>query len=230
MKILIVEDDELTRQGLSDLLESEGYLTDQAADGIQAINKFKNGSPDLVCLDVMMPGKNGYDTCREIRKINKTVPLLFLSAKSEEIDKVLGLELGADDYIVKPFGTHEIVARIKALLRRSGLGNGGENAESAKPFEMDDLKIIPSELRAYRGDKVIDLSRRELTILQILAANPGAAVTRDEIFDKAWGMNYLPESRTLDQAVSQLRKKIEIDPSNPKLIRTVHNAGYRWEP
>lgn len=230
MKILIAEDDYNTRTGLKDLLEGEGYQVYCAKDGKDAEILFSESNPDLVCLDVMMPGKSGYDACRSIRQQDSNVPILFLSAKSEEIDKVLGLELGADDYVVKPFGIHEILARIKALLRRSSSAAGSEKQdEIIQPFIMDDLRIDPQQLRAYRGSEEINLSRREIIILHLLAKNPGKVISKTQMFDEAWSMEYLPSSRTLDQSISQLRKKIELSPGDPKIIQTVHNAGYRWE-
>ncbi|MBN1648535.1 MAG: response regulator transcription factor [Spirochaetales bacterium] len=230
MRILIAEDDRLTRTGLGDLLGAEGYEVKLAASGTEALQQYRRFRPDLVCLDIMMPGKSGYDVCREIRKDNRNLPILFLSAKSEEIDKVLGLELGADDYMVKPFGTREIIARIKALLRRSTTDSSGQEApEPDAPFLMDDLRVVPAELRAYRGGKITELTRRELSILFLLYTNRGKVVSKEELFDRAWGMNYMPSSRTLDQTIAQLRKKIETNSTKPVLIRTVHNAGYRWE-
>ncbi len=193
------------------------------------MRQFRACRPDLICLDWMMPGKSGYDACRAIRKEDGEVPILFLSAKSEEIDKVLGLELGGDDYVVKPFGVREVAARVKALLRRAG----EKEQPGDKPgvdFFIADLEVRAGELRAYRGELAVDLTEREVRILRTLAQQPGKVISRDTLFDRAWGESYLPGSRTLDQTISQLRKKVEIDPGNPRIIRTVHSAGYRWEP
>jgi len=175
----------------------------------------------------MMPGKSGFDLCREIRRANAQVPIIFITAKSEEIDTVVGLELGADDYITKPFGKQEVLARIRALLRRSMLNNKRES----KPyhFVMKDLEVVPDEMRAYRNGVAIDLGPRDITILEYLFQNQGRVVDRDSLFDVAWGLDYQPNSRSLDQHISQLRKRIETDPHQPGIIKTVHGAGYRFE-
>ncbi len=225
MKIMVAEDDRLTRQGLIDIFEDEGYETVSAADGKEALACFVENSPDVVCLDIMMPDVSGYDVCREIRRINEHVPILFISAKSEEIDKVLGLEIGADDYIVKPFGVKEVVARIRALTRRFARNKPVVESE----FLIGDLQVLPDELRAHRGKKVIELSLRDVSILRLLADNRGKVLDRDTIFNECWGINYMPSSRTLDQHISQLRKRIERNPKQPTIIVTVHNAGYRYD-
>jgi len=228
MKVLIAEDDDHTRRGLSDILEGEGYETVCARDGRQALTLLRRESPDFVCLDIMMPGVDGYEVCREIRRDNPDVPIIFISAKSEEIDKVLGLELGADDFIVKPFGVKEVVARIRAVTRRC-LRAQEVPDEPPTSFQIADLDVSPTELRARRGDQTIDLSLRDVKILKFLSRNEGKALDRNAIFDHCWGMNYFPNSRTLDQHISQLRKRIEIDPKNPRIIRTVHGVGYRYD-
>lgn len=227
MTILIAEDDPLTRRGLVEVFTNEGWKTITAADGDEALNAFRQAQPDAVCLDIMMPKRNGYDVCREIRKIDPLVPLLFLSAKSEEIDTVLGLELGADDFIVKPFGIQALLARVRAVTRRCYQRNN--QTDKAAEFLMDDLKIVPIELRAWRGETSIDLSLRDLKILTMLHRERGKAVTRDQLFDECWGLDYFPSSRSLDQHISQLRKRIELDPAKPIIIRTVHGVGYRFE-
>ena len=227
MKVLVVEDDELTRAGLVEILEAEGYATVTAADGEEALRLFRREAPDFVCLDVMMPGMDGYEACRQIRRLNETVPVIFISAKSEEIDKVLGLELGADDFIVKPFGVKEVVARIRAVTRRCLAARGEER--SAAPFRIGDLEVSPAELRARRGDQVIDLGLRDVKLLELFARNQGKVLDRNTIFNACWGMSYLPNSRTLDQHISQLRKRIEPDPKDPQIIRTVHGVGYRYD-
>ncbi|MDP6523024.1 MAG: response regulator transcription factor [Kiritimatiellia bacterium] len=226
MKILIAEDDANTRSGLIEILENEGYETLGAENGQQAIEQFSAESPDLVCLDIMMPGLSGYDVCREIRRRNQKVPILFISAKSEEIDKVLGLEIGADDYIVKPFGVKEVIARIHAIVRRMRVT---ESSADMPSFQMDDLEVVPDELRAYRGKEIIDLGPRDVKILDLLYRNKGKVLDRNTLFDECWGLDYMPNSRSLDQHISQLRKRIEMDPKAPSIIRTVHNAGYRYE-
>ena len=227
MKILIVEDDTLTREGLAELLQREGYTIAQANNGSEGLLRYREFNPDLVCLDVMMPEMSGYDVCREIRKTDLHLPVVFITAKSEEIDTVVGLELGADDYIAKPFGKQEVLARIRALIRRANL----QSKPSGKSYRfiMDDLEIVPDELRAYRDSQSYDLSPRDIAILEHLFQNRGRVVDRDSLFDAAWGSNYMPNSRSLDQHISQLRKRIEKDPKVPTIIKTVHGAGYRFE-
>jgi DNA-binding response OmpR family regulator len=226
VKVLIAEDDKLIREGLAEILRREGYRVVLACDGESAQRLFESESPDFVCLDIMMPKACGYDVCRRMRAARPLVPIIFISAKSEEIDKVVGLELGADDFIVKPFGVKEVVARIRAVTRRCGEAGGTQQPES---FRMDDLEVFPSELRARRGEKTIDLSLRDVKILELLHRHRGEVLDRNTIFNACWGEDYLPNSRTLDQHISQLRKRIEMSPKEPKLIRTVHGAGYRFE-
>ena len=229
MKILLAEDDPNTREGLRAILETEGYEVHTAENGQQALDLYHEKKPQVACLDVMMPKVNGYDVCREIRRQDARIPILFISAKSEEIDKVLGLEIGADDFIVKPFGVKEVVARIRAVTRRA-IATGPETDRPRDySFTLGDLRVVPSELRAHRGEESIDLSLRDISILELLYNNRGRVIDRDTFFDECWGIDYLPTSRTLDQHISQLRKRIEKDPANPVIICTVHGAGYRHE-
>lgn len=227
MKILVAEDDFNIRNGLIEVLEKEGYSTLSAKDGKEALQQYLNKSPDLVCLDIMMPGMNGYDVCKEIRRRDPQIPVLFISAKSEEIDKVIGLELGADDFIMKPFGVREVIARIRAVTRRCLAAH--QAGRPVASFKMLDIEVFPLELRAKRGEEVIDLSLRDVSILELLHENRGKVVDRDLFFDRCWGMEYIPSSRALDQHISQLRKRIEADPHDPRIIRTVHGVGYRYE-
>lgn len=226
MKILVAEDDVHTRAGLCEILEGEGYLVQAVANGKEALEQYVDFHPDLVCLDIMMPDVSGYDVCREIRRDGRKVPILFISAKSEEIDKVVGLEMGADDYIVKPFGVREVLARVRAVMRRA---QPESSAEPQASFQMKDLMVVPGELRVYRNRKPIDVSARDMRVLVFLHANRGKVIDRDTLMNACWGLNYLPESRALDQHLSQLRKRIEKNPSRPAIIKTVHGAGYRYE-
>jgi DNA-binding response OmpR family regulator len=230
MKILVAEDDRLTRKGLVEVFQAEGYETVEAADGAEALALFDEVSPDVVCLDIMMPEIDGYEVCRRLRARPSDVPVIFISAKSEEIDKVVGLELGGDDFLTKPFGIKEVVARIRAVTRRH-LATQAESDDrrNAEPFRMGDLEVHPDELRARRGDTVIDLSLREIEILRLLHDQAGKVVDRNTLFNHCWGVDYLPSSRTLDQTISQLRKRIEKDPRHPSIISTVHGVGYRYE-
>ncbi len=226
MKILIAEDDQYIREGLVTLLSDEGYKVIAAKDGDEAIHYFNAQNPELIILDIMMPAKDGYSVCREIRTHNVTVPVIFLSAKSEEIDRVVGLELGADDFIAKPFGTHELIARIRAITRRCL----SQNDTNSTQFVMKDLTVYPEELRASRAGETIDLSIRDIKLLQLLYHCVGKVVEKDKIFNVCWGHDYLPSSRTLDQHISKLRKRVEINPKLPEIVLTVHGVGYRFDP
>jgi len=227
MKVLIAEDDPHTRAGLEEILEAEGYEVYTAKDGKDALQLFRKESPDFVCLDIMMPGTSGYDVCREIRRADSNVPVIFISAKSEEIDTVIGLELGADDFIVKPFGVKEVVARIRAVTRRRFAA--AKAAAEPSSFKLGDLDVFPAELRARRGGTAIELSLRDIKILSLLHENRGAVISRDTFFNRCWGLDHMPNSRTLDQHIAQLRKRIEVDAKNPAIVRTVHGVGYRYD-
>jgi len=225
MRILVAEDDRFTREGLIEVLQGEGYEVIGAIDGADALQLFRDRAPDLVCLDIMMPGRSGYDVCRALRAASPDVPIIFISAKAEEIDRLVGFELGADDFIIKPFSVREVVARVRAVARRCYAAQPQPPAE----FTMDDLIVVPAELRARRGDQVIDLSPRDVRLLQLLHDHAGEALDRNVLFRHGWGEDYFPNSRTLDQHISQLRKRVERDPRHPTLIRTVHGVGYRYE-
>lgn len=227
MKVLLAEDDTNIRKGLVEILVNEGYEAIEAADGDQALALFRSHKPDFVCLDIMMPQKSGYEVCREIRALDNAVPIIFISAKSEEIDKVVGLELGADDFIVKPFGVKEVVARIRAVTRRCLAAS--KPKELPERFTIADLTVTPTELRARRDNAIIDLSLREVKILELLSRNKGTVIGRESLFTYCWGDRFYPSSRTLDQHIAKLRKRIERDPQNPTIIRTVHGIGYRYD-
>lgn len=242
MKVLVAEDDENIRNGLIEILDGEGYMAIAARDGAEAMEKFDTEKPDFVCLDIMMPGMSGYDVCREIRQRDPNIPIIFISAKTEEVDKVLGLELGADDYIMKPFGVREVVARIRAVTRRclqsqrasQSKHNNDDEIDLTLPatphsFKMNDLEILPNELRARRGDKTIDLSLRDVKILELFYQNVGKVLDRHTLFSRIWGLDHIPNSRTLDQHISQLRKRIECDAKHPEIIKTIHGVGYRYD-
>lgn len=226
MKVLVAEDEPHIRDGLVEVLEREGYQPIACADGSEALRAFERERPGFVCLDIMLPGIDGFELCRKIRARDAGVPVIFITAKSEEIDKVVGLELGADDFIVKPFGVRELVARIRAITRRC-LATRSE--EQQLPFRLGDLEVAPAELRAHRGTRAIDLSLRDVQILRLFYVHRGEVLTRQRLFNAIWGIDYLPSSRALDQHISQLRKRIEVDPREPAIILTVHGAGYRYD-
>jgi two-component system alkaline phosphatase synthesis response regulator PhoP len=222
MTILLAEDDAVTREALAELLVGEGHQVVAAKDGREALAHWSAHRPGLVLLDIMMPHASGYEVCRAIRREDRHTPVLFLSAKSEEVDVVLGLELGADDFLRKPFGKHELLARVRALLRRQ------EMPVRSEIFHLGLWEVHPKRLLARRDDAEVELTVREVKMLTLLARRRGEVLTRDELLNECWGMEYYPESRTLDQHVLNLRKKIEADPSRPALIETVRGAGYRY--
>ena len=226
--ILIVEDDAHIRLGLTESLRAEGYDVTDCSAGSEVLSLVKRRRPDLIVLDVMLPGKSGYDICREIRAEKNRTPILMLSAKGLEIDKVVGLELGADDYVTKPFSLRELIARVHALLRRS--------EQTATPADympaeiaFADVCIDTKALRGTRGKTKFELSPRELKVLAILFRERGNPVSRDQILNEAWGIEYYGTTRTLDQLIVKLRQKVEPEPSAPTRILTVHTLGYRLE-
>ena len=226
-RVLVVEDDPAILTGLTDLLEDEGFGVVSATDGASAVLLHGREKPDLVLLDVMIPEKNGYDVCREIRRVDPVTPVIMLTAKGEEVDKVVGLELGADDYVVKPFGANELLARIRAVLRRGRPRRAGRDEQ---PILFGEVSVDPRTMRGARGERSFAISRRELSLLQLFASRPGEVLDRDTLLEEVWGVRYEGTTRTLDQHVAGLRKKIEEDPAHPRHIETVHGMGYRFVP
>ncbi len=221
MTILLADDDPVTLESLAACLQPEGFHTLLARDGEEALALWQKHKPDLLCLDIMMPGMDGYEVCRRVRATDAGVPILFLSAKSEEIDVVVGLRLGADDFVRKPFGKHELIARIGSALRRTQVVKS-----PAGSFQLGPLRVFPAELRAQREDMSTDLTPREVAILKLLHERSGQVLSRDTLLDVCWGLEYMPESRTLDQHIAKLRKKIERE--SEEIIETVRGVGYRW--
>jgi DNA-binding response OmpR family regulator len=224
-KILVAEDDPSILTGLVDLLESEGYIVVKASDGVQAIRLFEREHPDLVLLDVMMPQQSGYDVCRQIRAADAVVPVLMLTAKGQEVDKVVGLELGADDYIVKPFGINELLARVRAAFRRVQAKN---EKPDTRPIEFGAVRIDPKTLEGRRGKEQFEVTPREVRLLQEFQAHEGEVIKRDDLLERIWGVRFEGTTRTLDQHIAKLRQKIEADPADPRHIVTVHGVGYRF--
>jgi DNA-binding response OmpR family regulator len=225
--LLVVEDDAHIRLGLCDALRGESYEVTECRDGLQAMPLLKQRKPDLVILDIMLPGKSGYDLCREIRGAKNRVPILMLSAKGQEIDKVVGLELGADDYVTKPFSVRELLARVQALLRRAE--PGGVATDVPESFAFGNVQIESKALRGRRGKIEFSLTPRELRVLAILFRERGNAVSRESILNEVWGIEYYGTTRTLDQLIVKLRQKIEEVASVPRHLLTVHTLGYRLE-
>ena len=230
IRVLIAEDDANLRQGLIDLLEGEGYEVFPAEDGQKALQYFRQEAPDLVLLDVMMPEMSGYDVCREIRKSDSHTPIIMLTAKGEEIDKVIGLELGADDYVTKPFGLHELRARIAAVLRRSRNHPLAPTANLPDRFPVGLALVDRKTYRVTIGKQSHSLTSREMKLLEIFHTRPNEVLSRNDLLNAAWGIDYFGTTRTLDQHIAQLRKKIEPDPASPEFLLTVHGVGYRFQP
>ncbi len=227
--ILVAEDDPSIRLGLVDTLEGEGYRVVEAAHGREALERYDQHGPDLVLLDIMMPKLSGYDVLQEIRRCDLGVPVLMLSAKSEEIDKVLGLKLGADDYLTKPFGVHELLARVAAILRRSQ-HTRAERPEVPAHLRFGQAELDTTRRQLTREGETIPLTQLEYRLLMVFHENADRALSRDFLLNHAWGVDYAGTTRTLDQHVSQLRRKIETDPARPTVLLTVHGYGYRYEP
>ena len=226
VKILIVDDDRNICELLRLYLEKEGYETTLAYDGQQALEVFADAKPNLVRLDVMMPRMDGWETCRRIRALGN-VPVIMLTAKGETFDKVLGLELGADDYIVKPFDTKEVVARIKAVLRRY-TSNSGTAEEENKVISFDQLSVDLTRYELKVGGKVVDAPPKELELLYFLASHPNRVFNRDQLLDEVWGFEYYGDSRTIDVHVKRLREKLE-GVSDQWSLKTVWSVGYKFE-
>ena len=221
-KILIVEDEPNMRIGLKDNLEFEAYNVDVAEDGEEALFKIRNNEYNLVLLDVMLPKKSGFDVCRTIRKDGNKVPVILLTAKGEEIDKVLGLELGADDYVTKPFSLRELLARIKAVLRR-----GSIESDDSLEIRIGNLKVDFTGYKAFVKDKETQMSHKEFEILHYLWDKRNNTVSRDDLLSDIWGYDEAPTTRTVDNFIVKLRNKIEKDPNHPQFILTVHGVGYK---
>lgn len=226
-KILIIEDEPNIRELVLYNLKANGYEGIEAEDGIIGITMVHREKPDLILLDIMLPGKNGYDICRELRDEGNRTPIIMLTAKTEEIDKVLGLEFGADDYISKPFGIRELMARIKAVLRRYDGGAGEQTSAGEHILTIDDLEINIERHQVKIGDKNIDLTLKEFELLCFLAENRGRVLTRDQLLDKVWGIEYAGETRTVDVHIRYLRKKLEQYGDGDKYIETIRGKGYK---
>ena len=226
-KILIVEDDAAIRDALVEAVAGDGHAPVSTDNGADAVRLFSAGAFDLVLLDVMLPAMNGYDVCRRIREKDQRVPILMLTAKSTEIDKVLGLELGADDYITKPFGVRELIARIHAAFRRQAHVSKEQAAPESDTFPFGETLVDRKRFTAKRGETVVTLTARELHLLEFFHRHKGEVLSRDLLLNEVWGIDYLGTTRTLDQHVAQVRKKVEGE-GPARLIKTVHGVGYQY--
>ncbi len=229
-KILIVEDDPNISLGLEEVLKGDGYETAVCNRGDEAEDAARRHCPDLIVLDVMMPGKNGYDVCRDLRADKVSTPILMLTAKGQEMDKVIGLDTGADDYVTKPFGLPELLSRIKALLRRASGPDEEADDLPREPFRIGASTINPATFEISGENGTLDLTAKELKLLQFFYAHAGEALSRDRLLNEVWGYNYYGTTRTLDQVIVQLRKKLDDNKGAPKLLTTVHGVGYKLVP
>ncbi len=238
-KILIIDDEPNMRSGLKDNLEFEDYEVETACDGEEGLSKILNSKYDLVLLDVMMPKMNGFDVCKKVRAEKNNVPIILLTAKGEEIDKVLGLEFGADDYIAKPFSLRELLARVKAVLRRSSLSYTGEispsngGSDSSFPTHCDEeilIGRISVNFKSYNAcekNAPISMTHKEFELLKYLWERKNKNVSRDELLKDVWGQEGFITTRTIDNFIVKLRQKLELEPTNPKILLTVHGIGYK---
>jgi two-component system alkaline phosphatase synthesis response regulator PhoP len=221
--VLIVEDDDSMAAALRDGFKYEGYSVSLARDGAAGLKAATEAPPDLIILDLMLPKMSGLDVCREIRKNGNPIPIIMLTARGQEIDKVLGLKMGADDYVTKPFGFLELMARVEAVLRRS----------AGKPVRLDtfhfgEIAVDFKKGQVRRQGKVVDLTPRELRLLQFFIEHQGEVVSREKLLDAVWGYDAAPLTRTVDMHVAKLRKKVEKNPADPRFILTIHGLGYRF--
>lgn len=224
MRVLLVEDETGLILTLTDRLTSEGFTVRSAIDGESGLELAVTEPFDLIILDVMLPKKNGYDVCRDLRQRNIQTPILMLTAKGETIDKVLGLKLGADDYLTKPFEVLELLARVEALLRRAPQ----TNREAAECVSFGDIAVDFRKAEVTRSGETVELSAMEFKLLQFLIENRGSVHSRDHLLDEVWGYDAMPSTRTVDVHVAWLRQKLEENPKHPKFIQTVHGLGYKF--
>ena len=224
--VLVVEDEESFIEALVIGLKREGFLVRVARDGVEAVDAFESMRPDLVLLDVMLPRLSGIDVCRELRSRSR-VPIIMVTAKGGEIDTVVGLEVGADDYVTKPYRLRELVARMRAVLRRSPPLD--DSAGAGDILEVGDVRLDPERHEVYVRNLPVSLPLKEFELLELLLANAGRVLTRETLIDRVWGPHYVGDTKTLDVHVKRLRSKIEDDPSNPRRITTIRGLGYKFE-
>lgn len=224
-RILLIEDDPALLRGLADNLRFESYDVLTASDGEQGLHSVRENRPDLVILDLMLPRLSGYEICRKLREEKVATPILMLTARGEEADRVLGLELGADDYVTKPFSIRELLARVRALLRRVQ-----RPITLPEVLEFGDVRVDFRRFEASASGKPIRMTPKEFGLLRLLAGRQGEVVRRDELLDEVWGYERFPTTRTVDNHVAMLRAKLESDPANPRHLLTVHGVGYRFVP
>jgi DNA-binding response OmpR family regulator len=222
-RLLVVEDDPAILRGLADNLRFESYDVVSATDGETAYRLMHERKPDLIVLDLMLPNMSGYELCRKARSEGVTTPIVMLTARGEESDRILGLDLGADDYVTKPFSVRELLARVRAVLRRTQPA-----ASAIDELRVDDVVVDFRKYEARKGDAPIELTRKEYGLLRLLAQRAGDVVSRGELLDEVWGYEATPTTRTVDNHVASLRAKLEVNPSEPRHLITVFGVGYKW--
>jgi DNA-binding response OmpR family regulator len=224
-RILVIEDDPAILRGLGEALKRESYEVVTAADGETGYRLVREKSPDLVILDLMLPKLSGYEICRKMRSDGMNTPIMMLTARGDEGDRVLGLDLGADDYVSKPFSLRELMARVRALLRRARPAPALLNE-----LRVNDATIDFRSYEAHKGGEPLEMTRREFQVLRVLASHPGDVISRSELLDQVWGLDAYPTTRTVDNHIASLRAKLESDPAEPTHILTVRGVGYKWVP
>ena len=222
-KILIVEDEPGMVAGLRDNFEFEGYQVLSAMDGVSGLERALADSPDLVILDVMMPRMSGLDVCKQLKSKRPAIPIIMLTARGQEVDKVVGLELGADDYVTKPFSIRELLARVKAVLRRVG-----SVAKAQDSYTFGDVEVNLQRCQVSRRGRSLDFSSKEFDLLKYFLSHPGEALTRDRLLEEVWGYDKFPTTRTVDAHIVRLRQKLEPKPDDPRFFLTVHGTGYKF--
>lgn len=228
-RVLVVDDEQSIVTLLKYNLEQSGYVVEVAQDGEEALQKEKETKPDLIILDVMLPKKDGIEVCKTIRSDKNQVPILMLTAKDDEFDRVLGLELGADDYMTKPFSPREVVARVKAILRRSSLVNHVQKEEEDEDIVIGSIRIRPDFFEVYRNDELLELTPKEFELLLYLVERQGRVITREHMLNSVWNYEFAGDSRIVDVHISHLRDKLEENPKQPQFIKTVRGLGYKLE-
>jgi len=221
-KILIIEDDRILQQGLAETLQFHGYKTFSAGDGLAGLKMYSQQRPDLIVLDITLPGVDGYEICKQVRRQDEKTPILMLTARDRENDKLLGFELGVDDYLTKPFSIKELVARVQALLKRKDV-----EKDAPTTVRIGAAEVLFRRFEIRRGKRTLEMTPKENAILRLLAAHAPEVVSRDRIIDEVWGDEYDPSPRTIDNFILKLRQKIEQDPARPEHLLTVHGAGYK---
>jgi DNA-binding response OmpR family regulator len=225
-RVLVIEDEAAILRGLADNLRLESYDVLTAADGETGYELLRSQKPDLVILDLMLPRMSGYDVCRKSRANGMEMPILMLTARGQEMDRVAGLDLGADDYVTKPFSLAELLARVRALLRRSNANPGA--GESIASLAFEDVEIDFAKYEARRAGRALEMTRKEFQVLRYMASRPGQVVTREELLEAVWGYEKYPTTRTVDNHILSLRAKLEREPGKPGHLLTVHGVGYKW--